>query len=91
MKRVKIRSQSSPWINNEIRRKMNLRFKLFKRAVSPRDQEIYARYKKVRNEITPQIRIAKAQYCFCAAGFDMSNIEIHFRSLHARNDRVKAS
>ena len=54
MKRVKIRSQSSPWINNEIRRKMNLRFKLFK--------EIYARYKKVRNEITSQIRIAKAQY-----------------------------
>ena len=62
MKRVKIRSQSSPWINNKIRQKMNLRFKLFKRAVSPRDQEIYARYKKVRNEITSQIRIAEAQY-----------------------------
>ena len=62
MKRVKIRSQSSPWINNEIRRKMNLRFKLFKRAVSTKDQEIYARYKKVRNEITSQIKIAKAQY-----------------------------
>ena len=34
MKRVKIRSQSSPWVNNEIRQKLNLRFKLFKRAVS---------------------------------------------------------
>ena len=62
MKRVKIRRQSSPWINNEIRRKTNLRFKLFKRAVSTKDQEFYARYKKVRNEITSQIRIAKAQY-----------------------------
>ena len=62
MKRAKIRSQSSPWINNEIRRKMNLKFKLFKRAVSTKSQEIYARYKKVRNEITSQIRIAKAQY-----------------------------
>ena len=30
MKRAKIRSQSSPSINNEIRRKMNLKFKLFK-------------------------------------------------------------
>ena len=61
-KLVKIRSQSSPWINNEIRRKMNLRFKLFKRAVSTKDQEIYSGYTKVRNEITSQIRIAKAQY-----------------------------
>ena len=41
---------------------MNLRFKLFKRAVSFKDQEIYARNKKVRNEITSQIRIAEAQY-----------------------------
>ena len=62
MKRVKIRSQSSPWMNNGIRRKMNLRFKLFKRAVSTKDQEIYARYKKIRNEITCQIRHAKSQY-----------------------------
>ena len=62
MKRVKIRSQSSPWINNDIRRKMSLRFKLLKRAVSTKDQEIYARYKKVRNEITSQITNAKAQY-----------------------------
>ena len=62
MKRVKVRSHSSPWINNDIRRKMNLRFKLFKRAVSTNDHEIYTRYKKVRNEITSQIRYAKAQY-----------------------------
>ena len=61
-KRVKIRSQSSPWLNNDIRRKMNLRYKLFKRAVSTKDQEIYARYKKVRNEITSEIRNAKAQF-----------------------------
>ena len=39
-----------------------LRFKLFKRAVSTKDQEIYARYKKVRNEITSEIRNAKAKF-----------------------------
>ena len=61
-KGVKIRSQSSPWINNDIRRKMNLRYKLFKRAVSTKDQGIYARYKKVRNEITSEIRNARAQF-----------------------------
>ena len=60
MKRVKIRSQSSPWITKF--GKMNLRFKLFKRAVSTKDQEIYTRYKIVRNEITSEIRNAKAQY-----------------------------
>ena len=49
-------------VNNDIRRKMNLRFKLFKRAVSTKDQEINARYKKVRNEITSEIRNAKARY-----------------------------
>ena len=35
--------------------------KLFKNAVRPKD-EIYARYKKVRDEITSEIRNAKAQY-----------------------------
>ena len=61
-KGVKFRSQSSPWINNDIRRNMKLRFKLFKRAFSTKDQEIYARYKRVRDGITPEIRNAKAQY-----------------------------
>ena len=41
---------------------MNLRYKLFKRAVSTKDQEIYARYKKVRNEITSEIRNVRAQF-----------------------------
>ena len=62
IKRVKIRSQSSPWINNDIRRKMNLRYKLFKYAVSTKDQEMYARYNRVRNEITSEIRSAKTCY-----------------------------
>ena len=41
---------------------MNLGYKLFKRAVSTKDQEIYATYKKVRNEITSEVRNAKAQF-----------------------------
>ena len=38
---------------SDMRRKMSLRFKLFKRAVSTKDQEIYA---------TSKIRNAMAQY-----------------------------
>jgi len=38
--------------------------KLFKStsAVSTKEHEIYARYRKVRNEITSEIRNVKAQY-----------------------------
>jgi len=35
--------------------------KLFKSAVSPKDHEIYARYRKVRSEITSEIGNAKAE------------------------------
>ena len=35
---------------------------MFKRAVSTKDQETCARYKRVRNEITSEIRNAKARY-----------------------------
>ena len=38
VERVRVRSRSSPWINNDIRQNINLRFNL--RAVST-DQEIY--------------------------------------------------
>ena len=36
-KKIKIRSKSDPWITNEIRRKMNYRYKLFKTAVGTKD------------------------------------------------------
>ena len=38
IKRIKIRSKRDPWITNEIRRKMNYRYKLFKSAVSTEDE-----------------------------------------------------
>ena len=41
-KEIKVRSVSSPWINNTIRLKMNRRFKLFKRAVETKDQNTWA-------------------------------------------------
>ena len=63
-KKIKIRSKSDPWITNETRRKMNHRYKLFKSAVSTKDETAWANYKKIRNEITADVRRAKARF-FC--------------------------
>ena len=41
---------------------MNCRFKLFKRAVETKDQNTWADYKRLRNEITSDLRKAKAAY-----------------------------
>jgi len=50
LKKIKIRSKSAPWITNEIRRKMNYRYKLFKSAVATKDETAWTRYKKFRDE-----------------------------------------
>ena len=61
-KDVKVRSLAAPWISNSIRLKMNRRYKLFKRAVDTKDNGIWNDYKRLRNEITSEIRRAKASY-----------------------------
>ena len=62
MKQVKVRSQSLPWITNDIRRKMNRRFKLYKEAVNTNDNEKWREYKYLRNKITAAVRKAKADF-----------------------------
>ena len=62
LKEIKVRSVLSPWINNTIRLKMNRRFKLFKRAVETKDPNTWVDYKRLRNEITSDLRKAKAAY-----------------------------
>ena len=39
---------------------MSRQFKLFNRAVETKDQNIWADYKRLRNEITSDLRKAKA-------------------------------
>ena len=62
IKIIKIRSRSDLWITNEIRRKMNYRYRLFKSAVSTKDETAWTNYKKIRNEITADVRRAKATF-----------------------------
>ena len=61
-KRIKIRSKSDLWITNEIRRKVNYRYKLFKSAASTKDETAWASHKKIRNEITADVGRAKATF-----------------------------
>ena len=61
-KEVKIKSQTPPWMTNEIRVKMNRRFKLFKLAVATKCPIQWSEYKCARNDVTRSIRLAKASY-----------------------------
>lgn len=61
-KEVKIRSSSAPWITSDIRFKMNRRYKLFKKATTTKCPLLWQEYKKVRNEVTSDLRKAKASH-----------------------------
>ena len=51
---VNSRRVSSPWINKQI--------KLFKKVTETKEADKWADYKKLRNEITSDIRKAKSEY-----------------------------
>ena len=59
---IKARSFSSSWITCEIRHKMNRRYKLFKAAISSKCPEQWSKYKRVRNEVTSDLRNTKSSY-----------------------------
>ena len=61
-KQVEIRSTSAPWISDEIRLKMNRRYKLFKKAINTKCPSLWQEYKRARNEVTSALRLAKASY-----------------------------
>ena len=62
-KQVKIRNSSAPWISDEIRYKMNRRYKLFKKAVYTNCPLLWQEHKRARNEIISALRLGKTS-CF---------------------------
>ena len=60
--KIKVRSQSLPWITGKLRHKMNLRYKLLKEAKRTGRQDVRQRYKTIRNEVTKELRHCKAEY-----------------------------
>ena len=61
-RRVKIRSESLPWMNSHIRKTMNKRYNILKRAKETGSKELWEEYKKLRNEVTKLLREAEAKY-----------------------------
>jgi hypothetical protein len=62
LREVKLRRVSLPWISPKIRHKMNLRYKLYLNAKRSDDEVLWSNYRKIRNEITKEVRIAKNNY-----------------------------
>ena len=58
----KIRSVSLPWINSQTRHKMNLQYKIYLRAKRSDDVVLWTEYRRIRNEITFEVRKAKGNY-----------------------------
>ena len=61
-KNVTIRPRDLPWINNNIRRLMRKRNRLYKKYKKNRNISIYDNFKQARNEITSNLRKAKEDY-----------------------------
>jgi len=62
-RKVKVRSNNQPWMTGEIRKSINSRYKLLKKARNtPSKSNEWLAYKKARNVCTNLIRYAKANY-----------------------------
>ena len=63
-RKVKVRSHNQPWMNGEIRKQLNNRYKLFNKAKvsSDKNSKEWRDYKKLRNICTNLIRDAKANF-----------------------------
>ena len=60
---VKVRDRSLPWMNKEIRKAMNRRYKYLREAhVNSGNNELWCRYKQQRNKVKAMLRKAEAAY-----------------------------
>ena len=63
LREVKIKQDSLPWVNRDIRREMNTRFKLLKSFKGPQSSShLWNKYKESRNKVTYLLRKAETEY-----------------------------
>ena len=62
MRKRKVKSESSPWITAELRRKMRKRDFLKNQAVKQNSHQAWNDYTKARNEVNASIRVARANF-----------------------------
>ena len=62
-RKVRVRNDNQPWMNGEVRKAINNRYKLLTKARStPRDSKKWNDYRKAKNKCTNMIRAAKVNY-----------------------------
>jgi hypothetical protein len=62
-RKVKLRRQTLPWTSGALRHKMNRRYKALQKAKKERNNEgLWKEYRKLRNEVTAELRRAKSTY-----------------------------
>lgn len=62
-RKVKVSAKNEPWMTRDIRKALNNRFRLFKKAIKQGKNTVaWTNYKTMRNNCTKLIRTAKANY-----------------------------
>ena len=61
-RKAKLYTKSFPWMNGEIRRLMNERYKQLKKAQHTKDPKEYDKYKILRNKVNIELKRAESQY-----------------------------
>ena len=61
-RKAKLCARSLPWMNGEIRRLMNKRYKQLKKAQQTKDPKEYDKYKILRNKLNIELKRAELQY-----------------------------
>ena len=59
---ARVRTKSLPWMNSDIRKKMNAQYKALKTAKTSQLQKDWDQYKKLRNEVKKMLRTAEREY-----------------------------
>ena len=59
---ITLRPQDVPWMNNNIRKLMKKRNRLYKKYKNNKSPEKYNSYKKIRNEVTQILRKSKTEF-----------------------------
>ena len=62
IRKAKVKSNSLLWMNSAVRKEMNIRYKLLKRAQKSLSPENWKRYKRQRNYVTSLCKKTEAQY-----------------------------
>ena len=61
-RKAKIRDKSLPWMNSDIRKLMNKRYKLLVKAQASNNPDDWNSYRKLRNQVSKEMKIAEANY-----------------------------